>query len=158
MSMVLDQTSFELHLFGITCWSGDRDRTVLATTVSHHDLPSFINTTIYAMSSRNAPMPLNLLKYHRPKIRWNEARIPPLSKESKKYVCVCVFFFFFFFLYSKKVLAKERTCYYYYRCLRGLVAYQTPPHKMTYPRSLCAAVLVALFVGRHGDLYVLLSR
>lgn len=38
------------------------------------------------------------------------------------------------------------------------MAYQTPPHKMAYPRSLCAAVLVALFVGRQGDLYVLLNR
>lgn len=90
-------------------------------------------------------MPLNLLKYHRPKIRWNEARIPPLSKESKKYVFV-----------SCKVLPNELE--FHYRCLRSLVAYQTPSHKMSYPRSLCAAVLVALFVGRQGDLYVLLNR
>jgi len=79
------------------------------------------------MSSRNSPIPLNLLKYHRPKIRWNEARIPPLSKESKQ-------------------------------CLKSLAAYRPPPLQMTYPRSRCAAVLVALFVGRQGDLYVLLSR
>ncbi|KAF8165916.1 NUDIX hydrolase domain-like protein [Crassisporium funariophilum] len=79
------------------------------------------------MSSKNAPKPLNLLKYHRPKIRWNEARIPPLSQESKQ-------------------------------CLRNLAAYRPPKLKMKYPRSRCAAVLVALFVGRQGDLYVLLSR
>ena len=38
------------------------------------------------------------------------------------------------------------------------MAYQPPSHGMAYPRSLCAAVLVALFVGRQGDLYVLLNR
>ncbi|KIM38741.1 hypothetical protein M413DRAFT_52300, partial [Hebeloma cylindrosporum] len=67
------------------------------------------------------------LGFHRPKIRWNEARIPPLSQESK-------------------------------RCLRNLAAYRPPKQKQVYPRSKCAAVLVALFVGRQGDLYVLLSR
>jgi len=76
------------------------------------------------MSSKKGPKPLNLLKYHR---RWNEAGIPPLSKESKQ-------------------------------CLKSLSTYKTPPLKLTFPRSRCAAVLVALFVGRQGDLYVLLSR
>ncbi|KAF8805986.1 hypothetical protein BYT27DRAFT_7339260 [Phlegmacium glaucopus] len=79
------------------------------------------------MSSKNAPKPLNLLEYHRPKIKWNEVRIPPLSKESKQ-------------------------------CLRRLAAYRSPQSNLIYPRSRCAAVLVALFVGRQGDLYVLLSR
>ncbi|KAG6830125.1 hypothetical protein H0H87_009095 [Tephrocybe sp. NHM501043] len=36
------------------------------------------------MTSKNAPKPLNLLKYHRPKIRLNGARIPPLSQQSKQ--------------------------------------------------------------------------
>ncbi|TFK33195.1 NUDIX hydrolase domain-like protein [Crucibulum laeve] len=79
------------------------------------------------MSSKNAPKPMNLLKYHRPKIRLNEARIPPLSQESK-------------------------------RCLRNLAVYRPQKPKLILPRSKCAAVLVALFVGRQGDLYVLLSR
>ncbi|KAF9528056.1 NUDIX hydrolase domain-like protein [Crepidotus variabilis] len=81
-----------------------------------------------APESRNSiPRTTNLLRYHRPKIHWNEARIPPLSQESK-------------------------------RCLRNLVLYRTPRQRIPYPRSRSAAVLVALFVGRHGDLYVLLSR
>ncbi|CAA7259409.1 unnamed protein product [Cyclocybe aegerita] len=71
--------------------------------------------------------PNNRLEYHRPKIHWNEAKIPPLSNESK-------------------------------RCLRNLAAYRLPKQRLSYPRSKCAAVLVALFVGRHGDLYVLLNR
>ncbi|KJA17714.1 hypothetical protein HYPSUDRAFT_90506 [Hypholoma sublateritium FD-334 SS-4] len=78
---------------------------------------------------KTIPRTTNQLKYHRPKIAWNsgEARIPPLSRESK-------------------------------RCLRNLAAYRTPKPRLKVPRSRCAAVLVALFVGRHGDLYVLLNR
>ncbi|KAJ7081168.1 NUDIX hydrolase domain-like protein [Mycena belliarum] len=80
--------------------------------------------------SDKAPKPLDLLSYHRPKrIKLSDARIPPLSAESKRQVC-----------------------------LRRLAAYRPPEQKMPYPRSRSAAVLVALFVGRHGDLYVLLNR
>ncbi|TFK47004.1 hypothetical protein OE88DRAFT_1714761 [Heliocybe sulcata] len=43
-------------------------------------------------------------------------------------------------------------------CLKRLASYRSKPPKLTFPRSRCAAVLVALFVGRMGDLYVLLSR
>ncbi|PPQ92758.1 hypothetical protein CVT25_003867, partial [Psilocybe cyanescens] len=43
-------------------------------------------------------------------------------------------------------------------CLRNLAAYRAPKQTMAFPRSRSAAVLVALFVGRQGDLYVLLSR
>lgn len=43
-------------------------------------------------------------------------------------------------------------------CLRNLSAYKRPTSPGRYPRSRSAAVLVALFVGRGGDLYVLLSR
>ncbi|KAJ7446342.1 NUDIX hydrolase domain-like protein [Mycena latifolia] len=78
--------------------------------------------------SDKSPKPLNLLEYHRPKrIKLSDARIPPLSPESK-------------------------------RCLRNLAAYHPQKQELPYPRSRCAAVLVALFVGRQGDLYVLLSR
>lgn len=38
------------------------------------------------MNSKTAPKLPNLLKYHRPKLRLNEARIPPLSQESKEWV------------------------------------------------------------------------
>ncbi|KAF8967487.1 NUDIX hydrolase domain-like protein [Flammula alnicola] len=79
------------------------------------------------MNSKTLPRLTNQLTYHRPKIRWNEARIPPLSQESKQ-------------------------------CLRNLAAYRRPKHKLAFPRTKRAAVLVALFVGRQGDLYVLLSR
>ncbi|CAK5266316.1 unnamed protein product, partial [Mycena citricolor] len=44
------------------------------------------------------------------------------------------------------------------RCLRNLSAYKAPPERIPFPRTRCAAVLVALFVGRRGDLHVLLSR
>ncbi|EPQ58856.1 hypothetical protein GLOTRDRAFT_69833 [Gloeophyllum trabeum ATCC 11539] len=43
-------------------------------------------------------------------------------------------------------------------CLRRLALYRSKPPKLKFPRSRCAAVLVALFVGRMGDLYVVLSR
>ncbi|KAJ7890346.1 NUDIX hydrolase domain-like protein [Mycena leptocephala] len=80
------------------------------------------------MSDKAAPKPLNLREYHRPKrIKLTDARIPPLSAESK-------------------------------RCLRNLVAYRPHKPKIPYPRERSAAVLVALFVGRLGDLYVLLNR
>ncbi|KAA1466730.1 hypothetical protein DENSPDRAFT_926089 [Dentipellis sp. KUC8613] len=70
----------------------------------------------------------DLYRFHRPKLRLDEAP-HPLKRESQ-------------------------------RCLQNLAAYRTPPQLATlpFPRSRRAAVLVALFVGRQGDLYVLLSR
>ncbi|GBE80199.1 Peroxisomal coenzyme A diphosphatase 1, peroxisomal [Sparassis crispa] len=44
------------------------------------------------------------------------------------------------------------------QCIQNLLNYQPPKIRLQIPRSRCAAVLVALFVGRTGDLYVLLSR
>ncbi|KZT70259.1 hypothetical protein DAEQUDRAFT_214953 [Daedalea quercina L-15889] len=44
------------------------------------------------------------------------------------------------------------------QCLQNLLNYRPPKPRVKYPKSRSAAVLVALFVGRHGDLYVLLSR
>jgi len=44
------------------------------------------------------------------------------------------------------------------RCIRALANYTSRRQKVKYPRERRAAVLVALFVGRKGDLYVLLSR
>ncbi|KAH9482169.1 Nudix hydrolase 22, chloroplastic [Psilocybe cubensis] len=44
------------------------------------------------------------------------------------------------------------------RCLQNLARYHPPKPSIIVPRSRSAAVLVALFVGRQGDLYVLLSR
>ncbi|KIJ57297.1 hypothetical protein M422DRAFT_23355 [Sphaerobolus stellatus SS14] len=43
-------------------------------------------------------------------------------------------------------------------CLQNLAKYQRPKAKGRFPRTRSAAVLVALFIGREGDLYVLLSR
>ncbi|KAJ7863983.1 NUDIX hydrolase domain-like protein [Mycena olivaceomarginata] len=80
------------------------------------------------MSDKSAPKPLNLKEYHRPKrIKLTDARIPPLSAESK-------------------------------RCLKNLASYRPKKSKFPFPREKSAAVLVALFVGRLGDLYVLLNR
>ncbi|KZT43786.1 hypothetical protein SISSUDRAFT_1039682 [Sistotremastrum suecicum HHB10207 ss-3] len=42
-------------------------------------------------------------------------------------------------------------------CLRNLAAHKPRFANRRYPRKRCAAVLVALFVGRMGDLYVILS-
>lgn len=44
------------------------------------------------------------------------------------------------------------------RCIRALASYTPRWNNVRYPQEKCAAVLVALFVGRKGDLYVLLSR
>lgn len=44
------------------------------------------------------------------------------------------------------------------RCLKNLANYHTPHIRIPLPRARQAAVLVALFVGRQGDLYVLLNR
>ncbi|KZT62842.1 hypothetical protein CALCODRAFT_478751 [Calocera cornea HHB12733] len=43
------------------------------------------------------------------------------------------------------------------QCLRNLARYEPPP-PVRVPRSHRAAVLIALFVGRMGDLYVLLTQ
>ncbi|KAG7449340.1 uncharacterized protein BT62DRAFT_945529 [Guyanagaster necrorhizus] len=83
------------------------------------------------MPSRPAyrgPKPINLLKYHRPKLKLSQVReVPHLSKESRQ-------------------------------CIRTLASYRLPKPRLKFPRSKCAAVLVALFVGRSGELHVLLSR
>ncbi|PBK69707.1 hypothetical protein ARMSODRAFT_142909 [Armillaria solidipes] len=74
------------------------------------------------------PKPINLLKYHRPKLRLSQVReVPRLSKESRQ-------------------------------CIRTLASYRLLKPRLKFPRSKCAAVLVALFVGRSGELHVLLSR
>ncbi|KAF9449059.1 hypothetical protein P691DRAFT_728642 [Macrolepiota fuliginosa MF-IS2] len=44
------------------------------------------------------------------------------------------------------------------QCLYRLASYRPQKPTVTVPRSRRAAVLVALFIGRSGDLYVLLSR
>jgi hypothetical protein len=44
------------------------------------------------------------------------------------------------------------------RCLKNLASYRPKKSKFPFPREKSAAVLVALFVGRLGDLYVLLNR
>ncbi|KAI0751196.1 NUDIX hydrolase domain-like protein [Daedaleopsis nitida] len=44
------------------------------------------------------------------------------------------------------------------RCIQNLAAYRPPKSSLRFPKSRSAAVLVAVFIGRMGDLYVLLSR
>lgn len=108
-------------------------------------LPSDSHLLALNMSPKTTPSS-NFLKHHRPKLRLNEARIPPLSEQSKQSVV--------FNQYSK-VIALNAS---WNRCLRNLVSYRRPKSRIPIPRSRSAAVLVALFVGRAGDLYVLLSR
>ncbi|KAH8092516.1 NUDIX hydrolase domain-like protein [Cristinia sonorae] len=43
-------------------------------------------------------------------------------------------------------------------CLTNLANYAAPKTNLRFPKSRSAAVLVALFIGRSGDLHVLLSR
>ncbi|KAJ7511300.1 NUDIX hydrolase domain-like protein [Mycena galericulata] len=80
------------------------------------------------MSDKAAPKPLNLLQYHRPE----RIRLtdPRIPPLSAE---------------SK-------------RCLRNLATYRAHRQKFPYPRSRSAAVIVALFVGRMGDLHVVLNR
>ncbi|KAJ7749785.1 NUDIX hydrolase domain-like protein [Mycena maculata] len=80
------------------------------------------------MSDKAAPKPLNLLRFHRPR------RIRLADS-------------------SIPPLSAESK-----RCLRNLAAYRPRNAKFPYPRSRSAAVLVCLFVGRMGDLYVLLNK
>ncbi|CAL1699931.1 unnamed protein product [Somion occarium] len=44
------------------------------------------------------------------------------------------------------------------QCIKNLAAYTPPKQRSRIPKSRSAAVLIALFVGRKGDLYVVLSR
>ncbi|KAF7341252.1 Nudix hydrolase 15, mitochondrial [Mycena venus] len=80
------------------------------------------------MSDKSAPKPLNLMEYHRPK------RIKLTDAR------------------IPPLSAESR------RCLKNLAAYRPRKPRFPYPRERSAAVLVALFVGRLGDLYVLLNR
>ncbi|KAJ7051745.1 NUDIX hydrolase domain-like protein [Mycena amicta] len=78
--------------------------------------------------SDRGPKPLNLLEYHRPKRIKLSDARIPPLNAESK------------------------------RCLRNLAAHRAKPLPFPLPRLRCAAVLVALFVGRSGDLYVLLNR
>ncbi|OAX34014.1 hypothetical protein K503DRAFT_774999 [Rhizopogon vinicolor AM-OR11-026] len=44
------------------------------------------------------------------------------------------------------------------QCIGNLLRYRTPRTRARFPKSQSAAVLVPLFIGRAGDLYVLLNR
>ncbi|KIY68412.1 hypothetical protein CYLTODRAFT_421634 [Cylindrobasidium torrendii FP15055 ss-10] len=83
------------------------------------------------MTSRSPPpRPINQLKYHRRNVKKSDIgrRFPVLTAEARQ-------------------------------CLFNLASYRTKAKpRLKFPRSRCAAVLVALFVGRSGELYVLLSR
>ncbi|KAK7038466.1 mitochondrial Nudix hydrolase 15 [Favolaschia claudopus] len=80
------------------------------------------------MSDKSAPKPLNLKEYHRPKRIKLGVARIPPLSAESK------------------------------RCLKNLATYRPRRSKFPHPRERSAAVLVALFVGRLGDLYVLLSR
>lgn len=101
------------------------------------------------MTAKPPPKTFNLLKYHRPKLHSYRSSIPPLSKQSKQFVDVLSF---------RPIEPPPHTYDVITRCLQNLAAYRAPKSRLPYPRSRCAAVLVALFVGRMGDLYVLLNR
>ncbi|CCM07088.1 uncharacterized protein FIBRA_09414 [Fibroporia radiculosa] len=76
-----------------------------------------------------------LLSFHRPKLSLDEAPIPILKPESKA-----------------RTVSAELTASGLSRCLQNLLMYQQAEQQMALPKSRCAAVLVALFVGRMGDL------
>ncbi|KAL0581505.1 8-oxo-dGTP diphosphatase [Marasmius crinis-equi] len=93
------------------------------------------------MSSKNQPndKTRNLLQYHR-----RRRKVPLDPKKAERDLAG---------VGNLGVLTVESR-----RCLQTLAAYRAPKSQIPFPRSRCAAVLVALFVGRKGDLYVLLSR
>ena len=88
----------------------------------------------------------DLYKFHRPKLRVHDTP-HPLKRESE--LCACLQSVFQPNPNRSSVLL---------RCLRNLSRHRTKRPAPPYPRANCAAVLVALFVGRAGDLYVLLSQ
>jgi hypothetical protein len=98
------------------------------------------------MPSKGQPQS-DLLAYHRPKLRLSQAPYR-LKRESVLYVPIP----------PVTLCIPNHTLGLNYRCLKNLSNYKAPPSSVVYPRARCAAVLVALFGGRMGDLYVLLSR
>ena len=95
--------------------------------------------------------PINLYKFHKPRLHLDarSSALKPETKRSVRSYPSC-------FPSIKAHSTPPTTCF--WRCLRNLANYHTPKVRMKFPRSRCAAVLVALFVGRMGDLYVLLCR
>ncbi|KAH7887271.1 NUDIX hydrolase domain-like protein [Phlebopus sp. FC_14] len=71
-----------------------------------------------------------------------------LKDESREYV----------FLFLSFISVNSRMIHAQTRCIYNLQHHQPPRTRARFPRSHSASVLVALFVGRAGDLYVLLSR
>lgn len=98
--------------------------------------------------------PINLYKFHRPKLHLYETRPDALKAESKRSVLSPLNHSF------TCLLTRISTSYpiFLIRCLRNLANYTTPHIRLPLPPARQAAVLVALFVGRHGDLYVILNR
>lgn len=90
--------------------------------------------------------PTDLLAFHRPRqqLRKYVTQIPVLKQESRRSVRV------------QRIPRRGLTSP--DRCIRALANYTPRRRNVKYPRERHAAVLVALFVGREGDLYVLLSR
>ncbi|THH18597.1 hypothetical protein EW146_g2420 [Bondarzewia mesenterica] len=89
-------------------------------------------------SKRESLNSSDLYKFHRPKLVIRETP-HPLKRESKMSK-----------LRSHRALSDS--------AIRNLASYRAPRLALPFPRSHSAAVLVALFIGRMGDLYVLLSR
>ncbi|KAI0254178.1 NUDIX hydrolase domain-like protein [Lactifluus subvellereus] len=85
----------------------------------------------------------DLYNFHRPKLRVHDTP-HPLKRESELYLSKTSFIRCISWLLT--------------RCLNNLSTLRTKRPPPPYPRACCAAVLVALFVGRAGDLYVLLSQ
>jgi hypothetical protein len=86
-----------------------------------------------------------LYKFHRPKLRVRDTP-HPLKWGSE----LCV--------HLTSLASQLRSPTLPHRCLRNLSTHRTKRPAPPYPRAHSAAVLVALFVGRAGDLYVLLSQ
>jgi peroxisomal coenzyme A diphosphatase NUDT7 len=85
----------------------------------------------------------DLYKFHRPKLRVNDTP-HPLKRESE--------------LYKPTLMYSIQPLPFLSRSLKNLSTHRIKRPAPPYPRACCAAVLVALFVGRAGDLYVLLSQ
>jgi len=113
------------------------------------DRPAPLQRNVAMSPKRIAKANSELYKFHRPKLRVQDTP-HPLKWESK----LCVHH-----LIHLSKPSRAHTLYLSFpRCLRNLSKHRTKRPAPPYPRAHSAAVLVALFVGRAGDLYVLLSQ
>ena len=110
-------------------------------------------------SSSGSKGRVKLSEFHRPPFDLNKASIPKLTLESRRCATTSADMFRRDFCRAYTMhLSLLHKLFVVHRCIQNLAAYRPQKFPFRYPKSRTAAVLVALFVGRTGDIYVLLSR